>query len=168
MVRPPARRRAVRPDDDEELVLDLRPHAKALVRPVLVLLLGLAVAGYAAARVHGAPGRTGVGVVAGLLLARLSLLPFLRWRSTRFVLTDERIALRRGVLRRTGRDLPLERVDDVTFTRTLRQRLQGCGTLVVHAGDAGPVVVEDLPDVEAVQREVHRQLARQPAREATP
>ncbi len=144
--------------EGEELVLDLRPHPKALVLPVLVLLLVLAAAGFGLARVDVGWGRAVVAVVAVLLLARLSLLPWLRWRATRFVLTDERIGLRSGVLRRAGRDVPLTRVDEVTFTRTLLQRLQGCGTLRVSAGDGGAVVVEDLRDVEAVQREVYRQL----------
>ncbi|MCW2778795.1 MAG: rane-flanked domain protein [Frankiales bacterium] len=141
--------------DDEDVLLDLRPHAKALVLPVLALLLVVGAAGFAAAQLGHGPV---VGVVAALLLVRLSLVPFLRWRATRFLLTDERLALRSGVLTRTGRDVPLSRVDEVTFTQTLLQRLQRCGTLVVAAGDAEPFVVRDLGRVEAVQRAVYRQV----------
>lgn len=144
--------------EGEELVLDLRPHPKALLLPVLALLVVLAAAGFALARVDAGWGRLGVVVAAVLLLGRLSLLPWLRWRGTRFVLTDERISLRSGVLRRTGRDVPLARVDEVTFSATLLQRLQGCGTLRVEAGDAA-VEVTDLRDVEAVQREVYRWMS---------
>ncbi len=97
-----------------------------------------------------------VPVLAAALLGRLSLVPFLRWRTTRFLLTDERLSLRTGVLRRRGRDVPLSRVDEVTFTQSLWQRLQGCGTLSVAAGDAEPLEVADLRDVEGVQRAVHR------------
>ncbi|MCU1692915.1 MAG: hypothetical protein JWM64_2006 [Frankiales bacterium] len=144
--------------DGEELVLDVRTHGKALVLPVLALLVVLAVLGYAEARLEPAAARVVAAAVAVLLLVRLSLVPWLRWQCTRFVLTDERISLRRGVLRRTGRDVPLSRVEEVTFSQTLLQRLQGCGSLQVEAGEADSVVVADLPHVEAVQRAVYRQL----------
>ncbi|MCW2851256.1 MAG: uncharacterized protein JWM84_920 [Nocardioides sp.] len=142
--------------DDETVLLDLRPHGKALALPVLWLLLVVAAAGFAAARFDAAPVRIGALVLAVLLLGRLSLVPLLRWRATRFLLTDERLSLRSGVLRRSGRDVPLTRVDEVTFTQSLWQRVQGCGTLAVAAGDADPVLVPDLRDVEAVQRAVYR------------
>lgn len=142
--------------DDETVLLELRPHGKALVLPVLWLLLVVAVGGFAAARFDQPGVRVVVVVLAVLLLVRLSLVPFLRWRATRFLLTDERLSLRSGVLRRSGRDVPLSRVDEVTFTQSLWQRVQGCGTLTVAAGDADSVVVPDLRDVEGVQRAVYR------------
>lgn len=147
------------PAHGETVLLDLRPHPKALVLPVLALLLVAGAAGFAAARAGGeAAGLLRAAVVAAalLLLARLSLLPFLRWRATRFLLTDERVALRQGVLRRSGCDVSLSRLDQVEFTRSLRQRLQGCGDLLITAGDAEPLVVRDLRAVEAVQRAVFR------------
>ncbi len=144
--------------DGETVLLDLRPHGKLLALPVLALLVVVAATGFGVARVSEPLGDLAIGVVGLLLLLRLSLVPFLRWRATRFLLTDERIALRSGVLRRTGRDVPLSRVDEVTYSQTLLQRLQGCGTLTVAAGDAAPVVVSDLRDVEGVQRQVYRQL----------
>lgn len=144
--------------DGETVLLELRPHGKALVRPVLALLLVVGAAGFGVARVQQPVGDLAIAVVAVLLLGRVSLVPFLRWRATRFLLTDERIALRSGVLRRTGRDVPLSRIDEVTYSQSLLQRLQGCGTLTVAAGDAAPVVVPDLRDVEGVQRQVYRQI----------
>lgn len=144
--------------DGETVVLDLRPHGGALVLPVLVLVVVLGAAGYGVARLASAPGDLAVMVVAVLVLVRLSLAPFLRWRSTRFVLTDERVAVRRGVLRRSGRDVPLSRVDEVLFAQSLGQRLVGTGTLTVTAGDAEPLVVPGLRRVQAVQRAVYRQI----------
>ena len=147
----------------ERVLLDVRPHPKALVLPVLALLLVAGAGGFAAARAGGqadGPLRLAVAVAALLLLLRLSLLPYLRWRGTRLVLTDERLSLTDGVLRRSGRDVPLARVDEVLVARSLRQRLQGCGDLQVTAGDAAPLVVRDLRDVAAVQRAVHRALER--------
>ena len=152
----------------ERVLLDLRPHPKALVLPVLALLLVAGAGGFATARAGGeaaGPLRLAVVVAALLLLLRLSLLPFLRWRGTRLVLTDERLSLSGGVLRRSGRDVPLSRVDEVLVSRSLLQRLQGCGDLQVTAGDAAPLVVRDLRDVAGAQRAVRRAVHR--AREGT-
>lgn len=143
--------------DGETVLLERRAHGGVLLLPVLALLAVLTAAGFAAARTDGVL-RLALLAVALLLLVRLSLVPFLRWRASTFVLTDERIALRSGVLRRSGRDVPLSRVDEVTFSQSLWQRVRGCGTLEVAAGDAEPVVVPDLRDVEAVQRAVYRQI----------
>lgn len=160
--------------EGETLLLDLRPHGRALVLPVLVLLVTVGAAGFAAAQVPAgdaqAPLRAGTAVVALLVLLRFALVPALRWSATRFVLTDERIALRRGVLRRHGRDVPLSQVDDVAFSQTLLERLRRSGTLVVSAGDGAPVLVPDLPGVEAVHSAVHRQVdaLRQASRPGAP
>ena len=83
--------------------------------------------------------------------------PFIFWLTTRYVVTDRRVMMRHGVLSRTGRDVPLTRVNDVSFSRTPVERLFGSGTLVIEsAGDRGQVVLRDVPHVEAVQRDIYR------------
>ena len=97
-----------------------------------------------------------VAVLAALLLGRLTLVPFLRWLGTSYVVTTRRVAVRSGVLSRSGRDVPLSRINDLTFSHSLLERLLGCGTLVVEsAGERGAVVLTAVPGVEQVQRTVH-------------
>jgi uncharacterized membrane protein YdbT with pleckstrin-like domain len=97
-------------------------------------------------------------VVALLVLARWSLWPFLRWLTTSYVVTDRRLITRRGIIARQGRDMPLSRINDVTFNHSgLLERMLGCGTLVVEsAGERGQLVLADVPRVEEVQRDVYR------------
>jgi uncharacterized membrane protein YdbT with pleckstrin-like domain len=65
--------------------------------------------------------------------------------------------MRHGVLSRNGRDVPLTRVNDVSFNRSVVERLFGSGTLVIEsAGDRGQVSLSDVPHVEDVQREIYR------------
>jgi uncharacterized membrane protein YdbT with pleckstrin-like domain len=147
--------------EGEEVVLDLHPHWKQLVAPVLLLpvLVGLAtylwfVLPNDAART---PLRWVIAVVAALLLIRFSLWPFLRWQTTRYVLTNRRVVLRDGVFSRHGRDIPLTRVNDVSFQHNLFERMLRCGTLTIEsAGEHGQVVLPEVPRVEVVQREVYR------------
>ena len=145
---------------DEDLVLDLHPHWKALLTPVVTLLLTSGAAAYAAARVPEGSRqdlyRLGIAVVALLLLVGYALRPFLVWLTTHFVITDRRVLMRSGIFARTGRDVPLSRINDITFSHSFIERLLGCGTLVVEsAGERGQVTLADVPHVERVQRQLY-------------
>jgi uncharacterized membrane protein YdbT with pleckstrin-like domain len=146
--------------EDERLVLDLHPHWKALIAPVFVLILTLGVGGFIAAAIPDGDRqgllRIVVLVVALVLLAAYSIRPFLTWLTTHFVVTDRRVLMRTGILARTGRDVPLSRINDITFSHTFVERLLGCGTLVVEsAGERGQVTLSDVPKVERVQRQLY-------------
>ena len=143
--------------DGESIVIDVRPHARALVGPVLVLLATAGVGGFVAGRVPAGDlqtaGRLAVGVLGLLVVLRGAVLPFLRWRATRVVVTDRRVLTRSGILSRTGRDVPLSRVDDLAFSRTLVDRLFGSGTVVLSpAGDRPELVLRAVPRVVELQR----------------
>jgi uncharacterized membrane protein YdbT with pleckstrin-like domain len=146
--------------EGERVELDLHPHPRALVGPVLSLLVVVPLAAFLAARVPPGraqgPARIVVAALAAALLVVLALRPFLRWVTTRYVVTNRRLVTRRGVLARSGRDVPLFRVTDITFAQGLLQRVLGSGTLVVEtAGGRGEVVLVDVPHVEAVQRRLN-------------
>lgn len=150
--------------DGEDLVRDLHPHGRTLVRPVLLLLLVVGAAAYgvaAAGRLAGGaaaavPLRLVIAAVAAFLLFFWCLVPYLRWRTTHFLLTTQRVAVRAGVLSRSGRDVPLSRITDITFSRSPLDRVLGSGTLVVEsAGERGQLTLTDVPSVEAVQRELY-------------
>lgn len=146
-------------EDDEEVVVRTRPHARALAVPLLVLLVALGLAGFAAARAPDGDGqralRALVAVVALVVVVRWSVLPWLRWLGTVLEVTDRRVVVEQGLLRRTTRSVLLRRVVDVSYERSLGQRLLGSGTLVLAAvGERGPVLVRDVPSVRAVARQV--------------
>ena len=146
--------------EDERLVLDLHPHWKALIAPTVTLVLVLGVAGFAMARIPDGDRQTLlralVALVALAILLVWALRPFLVWLTTRFVITDRRVLMREGILARSGRDVPLSRINDITFSHTLLERLLGCGTLVVEsAGERGQVTLSDIPRVEHVQRTLY-------------
>ncbi len=157
--------------EGEYVVLRLRPHWKTVVRPVL--LLAVIVAAVIAALVYlprvtdQAQVRLGLAVAAVLLAIAFCAVPFLRWRTTTYELTNHRLRLRSGILSRTGRDFPLARVSDVSFTQRLSDRVLGCGALVVEsAGEHGQLVLTEIPQVVSFQAQllqlVGDELARPP------
>jgi uncharacterized membrane protein YdbT with pleckstrin-like domain len=147
--------------DDEEIVLDLHPHWKRLLLPTLVLPVVVGIATYLMFLVPSGsvrtPVRWAIVAVAVLALLRFTVWPWVTWQTTRYVLTTRRVVIRRGVFGRSGRDIPLTRVNDVSFHHSLFERLLRCGTLTIEsAGEHGQVVLPEVPDVELVQREVYR------------
>jgi len=146
---------------DERVVLLLRPHVKVLIGPVLVLLVTVPAAALLAGIVPDGSAqpwlRLALAVVAALIVARWVVWPFLIWWTTVYVITDRRLVLRRGVLSRSGHDMPLTRLNDVQFSHNVVERVLGCGTLVVEsAGEVGQLILDDIPRVEQVQRVLYQ------------
>jgi membrane protein YdbS with pleckstrin-like domain len=142
--------------EGERNVLTLHPHWKTLVRPALVLVVILAAAiallvVIPAGHLAG-PARMAVGAVAVAAVLLWFLIPVLRWQTTTYQLTTRRLRLRQGILTRSGRDFPLIRISDVSFSHGPIDRLLGCGRLVVEsAGEHGQLVLTQIPHVESVQ-----------------
>jgi membrane protein YdbS with pleckstrin-like domain len=146
---------------DERIVHELHPHWKALFFPVLLVPVVVGVGTYLYFVIPDGrfqtAARIAVVVVGLALLIWGSLVPFLRWQTTLYVMTTDRIITRTGVLTRTGRDIPLSRVNDVSFTHNIFERMLRCGTLTVEsAGERGQLVLTDVPKVEHVHRELYR------------
>lgn len=148
---------------NEELVLDLRPHWFSLVKPALLTLAALIVT-VLVVGVWG-PGGT-VGSVANIACAVLVLgalgffgWEYLVWNSTMFVLTSDRIVSRRGVLSKSGVEIPLERVNTVFFKQALFERMIGSGDLAIEsAGERGTETFSDVRKPSIVQKEIYVQM----------
>jgi uncharacterized membrane protein YdbT with pleckstrin-like domain len=152
--------------DGEETVLDLHPHWGQLFVPVLVFLVVAGAASFGAAVIPSGSyqgwGRLAVLVVGVLVVVWFAVVPYLRWLTTRYILTDQRLVIRTGVVARHGRDVPLDRINDVSFSETLFERMLRSGTLVVEsAGERGQIALKDVPRVEHVQRELYRMVEEQ-------
>ncbi|WP_245993081.1 PH domain-containing protein [Xylanimonas allomyrinae] len=92
--------------DDERVVLELRSHAKALIWPFLLFLV-LAAGAVVTFLVSDEDLVTWVvlGVLAVVALVWV-FLPWLRWRTSSYTVTTQRIAHRSGIITRIGRDIP--------------------------------------------------------------
>ncbi len=147
--------------DDESIVYELRPHWRALIAPVLVFLVTLGLGFYLLAYFHDKTGGTIATWIIGLLMVAALVFwvirPFVYWYSTQYVFTDHRIIVRTGVIARKGRDMPLSRVNDVSFSHSFIERFLNCGTLQVEsAGTQGQLVIQSVPNVEQIQRDIYR------------
>jgi uncharacterized membrane protein YdbT with pleckstrin-like domain len=147
---------------DEHVVIHTRTHIKAMILPALAfVLIATAVGGGAALIPREARpiGQLAIAVLGVVLAIWLVLLPFLRWRTTTYTITNRRLITRSGILNKVGKDLPLNRINEVSYERSLMDRILGCGSLNVQtAAEDGTIVLRDVPDVEHVSREVSQLL----------
>ncbi|HEX6871994.1 MAG TPA: PH domain-containing protein [Micromonosporaceae bacterium] len=146
--------------DGEQAVLHLHPHWKAMIAPGFWTVVAIAgvIAGalFLPSETWANVGLVVIGGVALVLFLWLALWPFVVWRSTHFVFTNERVLLREGVFNRQQRDIPLSRVNDVSSNQSLLDRMLGCGRLTVEsAGERGQSVLTDIPNVVRVQKVVY-------------
>jgi uncharacterized membrane protein YdbT with pleckstrin-like domain len=146
-------------NDGETVVVDTRTHVKALLLPLLCLVVLLAIGVLAQTQVGNGPVMLVVWVVLALVAAWFVLRPVLEWLTATYTVTDRRLITRRGVLVRRGHDIPLSRISDVAYEFGLVDRMLGCGTLVISdASTHGQVRLPDIPHVEDTQRTINRLL----------
>lgn len=150
---------------NEQVVVHKHPHWKMLVFPVLAFLITVAVGAYLAALVADLDNESwrlplwvAIGAVCLALIVWLTLIPLIRWRTTHFVVTTQRVLVREGVLHRSGIDIPLARVNSVQFRHTLTDRILGCGTLIIESASEKPLEFDDIPRVERVHSLLYQEL----------
>ena len=146
--------------DGEVVALDLRPHwwffAGPLSAgiPVLALLVG-------SLKQNGDVQTASLWVTAAVALAWAVWLStrLIRWQTTHFVVTSERLVFRSGILAKQSRDIPLEKVNDLASSQTFFERMLGSGDLVIEsAGERGLQKFTDIPHPDGVQQEIYRQM----------
>jgi membrane protein YdbS with pleckstrin-like domain len=146
-------------NDGETVVVDTRTHVKALLLPLLCLVVLLAIGVLVQTQVDDGTALLVVWVVLALAAAWFVLRPLLEWLAATYTVTDRRLITRHGVLVRRGHDIPLSRISDVAYEFGPVDRLLGCGTLVISdASTQGQVRLPDIPHVEETQRSISRLL----------
>jgi uncharacterized membrane protein YdbT with pleckstrin-like domain len=144
--------------DDEDLVLDLRPHwwflAPAGALLVIAVLFGLT----ALVQDWWGPLEVFIGL---WVLGSLGWfgLRYLTWTTTNFVVTNERVISRTGVVAKKGIEIPLDRINTVFFNQSLFERVIGAGDIGIEsAGEGGRQTFTDIRKPNLVQNEIYRQV----------
>jgi uncharacterized membrane protein YdbT with pleckstrin-like domain len=147
----------------EELVLDLRPHWLALLKP------GLALAGAIAFGlvvtlwfdVDGGAGDALAWLALALIVVALvwGAKRLADWSTTNFVLTTDRLISREGLVAKSGTEIPLERINTVFFSQSVFERMVGAGDPAIEsAGERGTQHFSNIRRPNVVQREIYVQM----------
>lgn len=146
-------------NDGEYVVVSTRTHPKALILPLLVLVVLLAIGVAALVVVDSRPTHGVVWVLVMLGAIWFFVRPLVVWASATYTVTNRRLITRRGVITRRGHDIPLSRISDVEYEMGPIDRMLGCGTLKISdASTDGEVTLLDIPHVEDFQRRLNELL----------
>ncbi|GAB2982737.1 PH domain-containing protein [Frigoribacterium salinisoli] len=139
------------PTGAERVLVRLRPHGRTLTLPAVAAVLLSAVTGFGLGVAPEDWQRSLVAAVGAALLVLTGLLPSLRWAATRYVVTDRRVVVRRGLVVRTRQEVLHGRGYGVTVRRSALQAAFRSGDVLLVAGGDPPVVLTDVPTVRLVQ-----------------
>ena len=133
---------------NDQVFVDQRRHGIVLVRPFAraLLLAGCGVVGLALGWPAMLPGGILVVVAAGYAVAAV-----VRWDRTHVVLTEEKLFVVHGVLRRRAAAVRLAKVSTIEVDQSLLGRLLGYGTVV-----AGDLEIDCVPRAREVSELVER------------
>ena len=141
----------------ESIVYELKPHWRGLIVPFLAFLIEVFVFTSLYLWRDYTWFRWTLVVVFAVVAVWGSLIPLLRWMTTQYVFTDRRIITRQGLLTKQGRDMPLAKTNNVSFSQGILGRMLNFGNLDIDSANAdGSLIIRDVPDVEKIQRDVYR------------
>ena len=148
-------------NDYETLALDLHPHwwyfAEAVAALVGSMVLGILVWVF----LDGDAEKylTWLAIALILISAIWLIQRYMKWATTNFVITSDRIIFRSGVVAKSGIEIPLERVNNVLFNQSIFERMLGAGDLLIESGgEAGQQRFTDVRRPERVQNLIHAQM----------
>lgn len=143
---------------NEELILHLHPHWWFMVRSSVVLFVAVVFGLVVLVEDWSDPVKflAAVFVVASLAWFAER---FLRWISTHFVLTSDRVIYRAGIIGKSGIEIPLESINAIHFGQRVFERIFGLGDLKIDSASIeGVSVFEDIRKPDAVQNEIYQQM----------
>ena len=154
--------------EDEDLVLDIRPHWVTLLTPIaqaIAIITSMIVLWLLL------PFRWGNWPYALVTIVSVGLLIFwpvrdvVRWITTHFVVTTDRVILRSGWIAKQSMEIRMEKISDVRFQQRVHERMVGVGDLFIEsAGRDGHEVFDNVANPERVQRTISTMRERSEAK----
>ena len=147
--------------NNERVVRSIHPHWLTVLGPtvvgVVLLVLGAALARWTPDDTTGNSLQWVGLVIALVILIWLVVVPYLRWRTTHYVITTHRVMVRRGILEKAGKDITMSKITDVSFRQSLLDRIIRSGSLTIEsAGDTPDEVLRNIPHSDDVQQLINR------------
>ncbi len=140
----------------EEVAAEFKPHWTAILGPLGITLAALAGVIFLAFFTSGALSVWGPLVV-GILWLALVFRGLLAWLTTDHVITNERVIHRAGFISKTGKEIPLEMINTVSFHQSVFDRMVRSGDVTIEsAGEQGQTIYRDIPQAEQKKNLIYK------------
>ena len=150
-------------NDGESVTVDLHPHWWFFAAPVVALLGAIAIGIVVLVGTDdGSDVRNWLGLVslALIVISAIWLIArYLQWGTTNFVVTNDRVIFRSGVIAKHGIEIPLERVNNVMISQRILERMLSTGDLMIESGgEDGQQRFTDIREPDRVKNLIHAMI----------
>ena len=151
----------VQSDEPERVILTTRPTLLFVKLGYAVAILGALALTILLAMIPQVPWY--VSVLLALLVLLIPAYYHLKRNMIRYTVTDSRIEIDHGLIARTTRAIPLNKIQDVTVSRTIPQRLLGFGDVVIDNSSEinGKTILRNIDNPRDCADLLLRELRRQ-------
>ena len=146
----------------ERVIVNKRPHWKVLILPTVFFILIIGAGAALAAWLNNGNWEyksTALWIivaVAVIALIVLVLVPFIRWRTEHFVITNHHVFFRSGLLSRREHQIPLGQIANMETEVTFWGRLMGYGSLIVESSADQPLKFRNVASLSKVQAQLNQ------------
>jgi uncharacterized membrane protein YdbT with pleckstrin-like domain len=148
---------------NETIALDMHPHWWYFAEPAWSLagsiVLGIVVLVKTDSETNAGKVLLPLSIALLVLTAIWLIVRYLKWLTTNFVITSNRLIFRQGIVAKSGIEIPLERVNNVNFNQSVFERVLGAGDLLIESGgEDGQQRFTDIRHPDRVQNLIHAQM----------
>jgi len=147
----------------EKVIVRKRPHWKVLILPTILFIVIIAGGSFLARSLSSWVSSTQynwvywvIGAVALIALIVLVVVPFVRWRTEHFVITNHHVFFRTGLLSRREHQIPLGQIANMETEVTFWGRLMGYGSLIVESSADQPLKFRNVASLSKVQSQLNQ------------
>jgi uncharacterized membrane protein YdbT with pleckstrin-like domain len=136
---------------DEQVVYRARLHPIIFARAVLVLIVGVVLLFF--------PGLTQARTVVLVIGVLMLIPPFVSYQTTELGVTNKRVIVKTGLIRRRTIELLLRQVEAISVDQSLLGRLLGYGSITLTGTGGVREVFHQVRDPLELRRRIHGQVA---------
>ncbi len=146
----------------ERVIVNKRPHWKVLILPTILFIVIIGAGAALAAFINNRQWENAswayyaIVAVAVVALIIFVLVPFIRWRTEHFVITNHHVFFRSGLLRRREHQIPLGQIANMETEVTFWGRLMGYGSLIVESSADQPLKFRNVASLSKVQAQLNQ------------
>lgn len=141
----------------EEVVSEFKPHWTAILGPLGLTLLALALVIFLAFFTTGAALSVWGPLVVAVLWIAVTVRGLVEWLTTNHVITNERVIHRTGFISKAGKEIPLEMINTVAFNQSAFERMVKSGDVMIEsAGETGQTLYRDIPQAEEKKNLIYK------------
>lgn len=104
-------------------------------------------------------GTTDLIVIIVLLLLVWIFWNYMSWKSTYYTLTNQRVMLRSGIIRKKSAYMHYNKIQDIIVSQSVMERISYSGDIEVFGGhDNTSIILEDIPNPGEVENMLNRMI----------